>query len=202
MKCESFAHRFSQTRKCFSIRNFYEPRNVDQFPKLMLLKRKSAVIWQIREIFHKYFMMEIFESIHLVEISRLVEIFDAQKFSGLWKPMYEAFTFHLSFDCRMLRKQNALIFTGAHGKCVPNKGSGASLMHQLQNIFCLYHWDMDQDGKDSTNFWCQMVIGGRFGDIARLRLFQKRRAKTASTACGSSSETTLVSETGRHYRNL
>ena len=37
-------------------------------------------------------MMEIFEFIHLIEISRLVEISDAQKFSGLWKPMYESFT--------------------------------------------------------------------------------------------------------------
>ena len=50
-------------------------------------------------------MMEIFEFIHLIEISGLVEISDVQKFSGLWKPMYEPFTFHLSFDCSMLRKK-------------------------------------------------------------------------------------------------
>ena len=50
-------------------------------------------------------MMAIFEFIHLIEISRLVEISDAQKFSGLWKPMYKPFTFHLSFDCSTLRKK-------------------------------------------------------------------------------------------------
>ena len=50
-------------------------------------------------------MMEIFEFIHLIEISRLVEISDAQKISGLWKPMYKPFTFHLSFDCSTLRKK-------------------------------------------------------------------------------------------------
>ena len=50
-------------------------------------------------------MMEIFEFIHLIEISRLVEISDAQNFSGLCKLMYEVFTFYLSFDCSMLRKK-------------------------------------------------------------------------------------------------
>ena len=67
-------------------------------------------------------MMEIFKFIHLIEISRLVEISDALKFSGLWKPMYEAFTFHLSFDDSTLRKKNAAVFTEVHGKCVPDKG--------------------------------------------------------------------------------
>ena len=31
--------------------------------------------------------------------------------------------FHLSFDCSILRKKNAAIFTEFHGKCVPDKGS-------------------------------------------------------------------------------
>ena len=62
-------------------------------------------------------MMGMFQFIHLIEISGFVEIFDAQKFSRFLKPMYEAFTFRLSFDCAMLRK-NAAIFTEAHGKCV------------------------------------------------------------------------------------
>ena len=37
--------------------------------------------------------------------------------------MYKAFTFHLSFDCSMLGKKNAAIFTEAHGKFWPDKGS-------------------------------------------------------------------------------
>ena len=37
--------------------------------------------------------------------------------------MYEAFTFHLSFDGSMLRKINAAVFTEVHEKCVPDKGS-------------------------------------------------------------------------------
>ena len=68
-------------------------------------------------------MLEIFGFIYLIEISRLVEISDAQKFSGLWKHMYEAFAFHLSFDGSMLRKKNAAVFTKVHGKCVSDKGS-------------------------------------------------------------------------------
>ena len=84
-------------------------------------------------------MTEIFEFIHLIEISRLVEISDAQKFSGLWKPMYEAFTFHLSFDCSMLRKRgkNAAFFAEAHGKCCPDKGSD---MRVSKFKICLKKW--------------------------------------------------------------
>ena len=37
--------------------------------------------------------------------------------------MDEAFTFHLLFDCSMLRKKNAAVFAEAHGKWLPDKGS-------------------------------------------------------------------------------
>ena len=66
--------------------------------------------------------MEIFEFIYLIEMFRLVKIFDVQTFSQLWKPMYETFTFYLSFGCSMLRKKSP-IFTDAHGKCVSDKES-------------------------------------------------------------------------------
>ena len=79
-------------------------------------------------------MIGIFEFIHLIEISRLVQICDTQKFSRLWKSMYEAFTFHLSFDCGMLRKKNAPIFTEAHGICVPDKGSDMRISNFLKNF--------------------------------------------------------------------
>ena len=45
MRCGRFIHMFSKSRKFLNIKNFYEPRNFDQSPKPMLLKRKSAVIW-------------------------------------------------------------------------------------------------------------------------------------------------------------
>ena len=78
--------------------------------------------------------MEIFEFIHLIEISRLVEISDAQKFSGLWKPMYEAFTFHLSFDCNMHRKKKPqLLLRSMENVCLIRNLTCASLYSPFSN---------------------------------------------------------------------
>ena len=63
-------------------------------------------------------MMEIFKFIHLIEIFRFVEIFDAQTFSRLWKHMYEAFTFHLSFHCSILRKKGPNFYWAPWKMCV------------------------------------------------------------------------------------
>ena len=82
-------------------------------------------------------MMEIFEFIHLIEISRLAEIFDAQKFSGLWKPMYEPLIFHLSFDCSMLRKKTLqFLLRPMENVCLIRSLTCASL-----NIKCSKMWE-------------------------------------------------------------
>ena len=115
MKCESFIHRFSQPRKFLSIKNFYEPRNFDQMNKFKCFHHKMSVlsyIWiniQVKHFsnlpYYSWFSFQQHKFWKLIEIYGLVEISYAQKFSGLWKPMYKPFTFHLSFDCSTLRKK-------------------------------------------------------------------------------------------------
>ena len=78
-------------REIFEHQKFYEPRNFDQMNKFKYVHHKMLVllyIWtneflQIYSSTGIYFMMEIFEFIHLIEIFRLVQIYDAQKFSRL-----------------------------------------------------------------------------------------------------------------------
>jgi len=83
-----------------------------------------------------HFMMEIFEFIHLIEISRFVEISDAQKFSGLWKHMYETFTFHSSFDYSMLRKKRPrFLLRPMENGCLIRDLTCTSLFSQTPKLF-------------------------------------------------------------------
>ena len=60
-------------------------------------------------------MIEIFQFIHLIEISRLVEIFDAQIFLGceILCMNLTHFIYYLIVACS---EKNAAVFTEAHGK--------------------------------------------------------------------------------------